>query len=228
MAWGDNAAGQSTVPAGLTDVVAVNAGGSFSLAVKRDGRLVVWGTSSAGQRNIPADLIMPSAASVAMVPPLPGAGTTEFRITSADGLDSCTYSVVSNRTLQSAYSVGSAGVFPAGANAGATQAAGDFDQDGLTNVLEYLTGSNPVRPSASPLTVSIDDGMLSVRWPRLAGWPNGLETLEGAASLSGPWATVPLDTLSRTPGEGGAPDTMTLRRPMSEGSYFLRLRMPLP
>jgi alpha-tubulin suppressor-like RCC1 family protein len=228
VAWGDNGAGQSTVPAGLTDVVAVNAGGSFSLAVKRDGRLVVWGTSSAGQRNIPADLIMPSAASVAMVPPLPGAGTTEFRITSADGLDSRTYSVVSNRTLQSAYSVWSAGVFTAGANAGATQAAGDFDQDGLANVLEYLTGSNPVRPSASPLTVSIDDGMLSVRWPRLAGWPNGLETLEGAASLSGPWTTVPLDTLSRTPGEGGAPDTMTLRRPMSDGTYFLRLRMPLP
>lgn len=227
-AWGDNGAGQSTVPAGLTDVVAVNAGGSFSLAVKRDGRLVVWGTSVAGQRNIPADLIMPAAASVAAVPPLPGPGTTEFKITSADGLDSRTYSVVSNRSLQSAYSLWSAGVFPAGASAGATQAGGDFDQDGLANVLEYLTDSNAVRPSASPLTVAIDDGMLSVRWPRRAGWPSGLETLEGAASLSDPWTTIPLDTLSSTPGDGGAPDTMTLRRPMSEGTYFLRLRMPLP
>jgi alpha-tubulin suppressor-like RCC1 family protein len=227
-AWGENGSGQSSVPADLTDVVAVNAGGLFSLAAKRDGRLVVWGASPSGQRNIPADLIMPSAGSVAMVPPLPGSGTTEFKITSADGLDSRTYSVVSNRTLQSAYSVWSAGVFPAGANAGATQAAGDFDQDGLANVLEYLTGSNPVRPSASPLTVFIDDGMLSVRWPRVAGWPNGLETLEGAASLSGPWTTIPLEGSGRTPREFGAPRIMSIRRPISEGTYFLRLRMPLP
>jgi hypothetical protein len=227
-AWGDNGAGQSTVPAGLTDVVAVNAGGSFSLAVKRDGRLVVWGTSVAGQRNIPADLIMPSAASVATVPPLPGPGTTEFKITSADGLDSRTYSVLSNRTLQSAYALWSASVFPAGASAGATQAGGDFDQDGLANVLEYLTDSNPVRPSASPLTVGIDDGMLLVRWPRRAGWPRGLETLEGAASLSGPWTTIPVDGSGRLPREFGAPRMMSFRRPMSEGTYFLRLRMPLP
>jgi hypothetical protein len=227
-AWGDNASGQSSVPAGLADVVAVNAGGSFSLAVKRDGRLVVWGASSSGQRNIPADLVMPAAASFARVPTLPGPGTTEFRVTSADELDSRIYSVHTNLTLQTAYALWSASVFPSGASAGSTQPAADFDQDGLVNIVEYLGGSNPASPSASPLAVSIADGMVEVRWPRQAGWPDGSETLEGAASLRGPWTTIPLNTLSKTPGEAGAPDTMMLRQPMTGGNYFLRLRVPLP
>jgi alpha-tubulin suppressor-like RCC1 family protein len=228
VAWGDNSSGQSTVPAGLADVVAVNAGGSFSLAVKRDGRLVVWGTSSAGQRNVPADLIMPSAPLVATVPNFPGPGASEFRLTSADGVESRTYTVSAERTLQSAYALWATGVFPAGAPASATQAAADFDQDELVNMLEYLTGSDPLRASAAPLTVSTDDGMMTVRWTRRAGWPNGWEAMEGAASLTGPWTTVPLDSLIRTPGVGGAPDLMSLRWPMSDAAYFLRLRIPLP
>jgi alpha-tubulin suppressor-like RCC1 family protein len=228
VAWGDNSSGQSTVPAGLADVVAVNAGGSFSLAVKRDGRLVVWGTSSAGQRNVPADLIMPSAPLLATVPNFPGRGASEFRLTSADGVESRTYTVSAERTLQSAYALWATGVFPAGAPASATQAAADFDQDELVNMLEYLTGSDPLRASAAPLTVSTDDGMMTVRWTRRAGWPNGWEAMEGAASLTGPWTTVPLDSLIRTPGVGGAPDLMSLRWPMSDAAYFLRLRIPLP
>ena len=52
--------------------------------------------------------------------------------------------------------------------------------------------------------------------------------MEGAASLTGPWTTVPLDSLSLTPGVGGAPDIMSLRWPMSDAAYFLRLRIPLP
>jgi alpha-tubulin suppressor-like RCC1 family protein len=227
-AWGDNSSGQSTVPAGLADVVAVNAGGSFSLAVKRDGRLVVWGTSMAGQRNIPADLVMPSADSVTRVPNFPGPSATEFRLTAPDGVDSQSYTVSADRTLLSAYGLWSAGVFPAGAPAAAKLAAADFDQDGLFNMLEYLTGSDPVRASGSPLTISTEDGMGTVRWTRRAGWPDGWESIEGAPSLAGPWTTFPLDSLSRTPGVGGAPDIMSLRWPMPEAVYFLRLRVPLP
>ena len=37
VAWGDDSAGQTNVPAGLTNVVAVAAGGFHSLALKNDG-----------------------------------------------------------------------------------------------------------------------------------------------------------------------------------------------
>jgi hypothetical protein len=182
----------------------------------------------AGQRNIPADLVMPSADSVTRVPNFPGPSATEFRLTAPDGVDSQSYTVSADRTLLSAYGLWSAGVFPAGAPAAAKLAAADFDQDGLFNMLEYLTGSDPVRASGSPLTISTEDGMGTVRWTRRAGWPDGWESIEGAPSLAGPWTTFPLDSLSRTPGVGGAPDIMSLRWPMPEAVYFLRLRVPLP
>lgn len=56
VAWGANGNGQTTIPAGLTDVVAVAAGQSHSLALKRDGTLVAWGKNDLGQTNVPAGL----------------------------------------------------------------------------------------------------------------------------------------------------------------------------
>ncbi len=55
-AWGSNSQGQSTVPAGLSNVVAVAGGGYHSLALKSDGTVAAWGENFYGQRNIPAGL----------------------------------------------------------------------------------------------------------------------------------------------------------------------------
>jgi len=44
-AWGKSTSGQSSVPAGLTGVVAVAAGGSHSLVLKSDGTVVAWGST---------------------------------------------------------------------------------------------------------------------------------------------------------------------------------------
>ena len=49
-------AGQSVVPWGLTNVVAIAGGDYHSLAVKFDGTVVVWGDNSQGQCNLPAGL----------------------------------------------------------------------------------------------------------------------------------------------------------------------------
>jgi hypothetical protein len=54
--WGDNSAGQTNVPAGLSNVVAVAAGGYHSLALKNDGKVLVWGDNSTNQTSIPAGL----------------------------------------------------------------------------------------------------------------------------------------------------------------------------
>ena len=62
VAWGENtdpegmAVGQSIVPNGLTNVVAIGAGDYHSLAVKADGTVVAWGDSSQGQCDVPPGL----------------------------------------------------------------------------------------------------------------------------------------------------------------------------
>ena len=49
VAWGDNYYGQSSVPAGLSNVAAVAAGGRGSLALKKDGTVVYWGLPYGGR-----------------------------------------------------------------------------------------------------------------------------------------------------------------------------------
>jgi Regulator of chromosome condensation (RCC1) repeat/F5/8 type C domain len=54
--WGQNNFGQTTIPAGLSDVIAIVAGGSHSLALKSDGTVVAWGNNNYGQRTVPVGL----------------------------------------------------------------------------------------------------------------------------------------------------------------------------
>ena len=57
-AWGYGGAGETTVPAGLTNVVAISAGYQFNLAVVTNGNgtVVAWGANNYGQTNVPAGL----------------------------------------------------------------------------------------------------------------------------------------------------------------------------
>lgn len=43
MSWGSNLYGQTNVPAGLSNVISVAAGNTFSFALTRDGTLAQWG-----------------------------------------------------------------------------------------------------------------------------------------------------------------------------------------
>ena len=52
----NNDYGQSTVPAGLSGVMAVAAGDYHSLALKADGTVVAWGDNNYGQCTVPAGL----------------------------------------------------------------------------------------------------------------------------------------------------------------------------
>ena len=53
VAWGDDSAGQTDVPPGLSNMVSIAASGNFTLALRRDGTLVAWGFNYSGQTNIP-------------------------------------------------------------------------------------------------------------------------------------------------------------------------------
>lgn len=56
IAWGDNGIGQTAVPSGLSDVVAIAAGEWHTLVLKADGTVVAWGANNSGQGNVPSDL----------------------------------------------------------------------------------------------------------------------------------------------------------------------------
>jgi len=43
VAWGDNTHGQTTIPAGLTNVVAIAQGGLHVLGLNGDGTVFAWG-----------------------------------------------------------------------------------------------------------------------------------------------------------------------------------------
>ena len=56
VAWGDDESGQTDVPAGLSGVTTIAAGGDHSLALKSDGTVVAWGLNDHGQSTVPAGL----------------------------------------------------------------------------------------------------------------------------------------------------------------------------
>lgn len=56
VAWGDNTYGQTNVPADLTNIVAIAAGRTHHLALRRDGTVRAWGANTAGETLVPAGL----------------------------------------------------------------------------------------------------------------------------------------------------------------------------
>jgi alpha-tubulin suppressor-like RCC1 family protein/sugar lactone lactonase YvrE len=54
--WGDSFYGQTNIPAGLSNVVAVAGGNLHSLALRSDGKVVAWGYNQYGQTNVPPAL----------------------------------------------------------------------------------------------------------------------------------------------------------------------------
>ena len=56
-AWGENVFGQSKVPAGLRDVIAVSAGENHTLALLDTGRVVAWGANTFGQVKVPPEAV---------------------------------------------------------------------------------------------------------------------------------------------------------------------------
>ena len=51
--WGGDFYGETTIPPGLNNVVAIAAGQLHSLVLKRDGAVVVWGDNRNGQTARP-------------------------------------------------------------------------------------------------------------------------------------------------------------------------------
>jgi len=55
--WGGNIFGETNVPAGLSDVIAVSSsGGTHRVILRANGTVVAWGNNNYGQTNVPAGL----------------------------------------------------------------------------------------------------------------------------------------------------------------------------
>jgi hypothetical protein len=83
-AWGNNSFNQSTVPDGLTGVVAIASGWRHSLALKADGTIVGWGDNSDGQLPQPEIGTQPIGQATAMGLPV------KFTVT-ASGMPTWSY-----------------------------------------------------------------------------------------------------------------------------------------
>jgi serine/threonine protein kinase len=56
LAWGDDTAGQTNIPADVADISAIAAHGSHALALRSDGTVAAWGDNRDGQSDVPAGL----------------------------------------------------------------------------------------------------------------------------------------------------------------------------
>lgn len=55
-AWGNTTLGETNVPPGLTNVMAISAGATHALVLQNNGQIIAWGQNSFGQTNVPAGL----------------------------------------------------------------------------------------------------------------------------------------------------------------------------
>src|SRR6266404_4354281 len=70
VSWGDNFCGQTNVPPGLTNVVAIAAGARHCVALEEDGTVVAWGwqTTNGGQLAVPQELTNGKLATIGSLP----------------------------------------------------------------------------------------------------------------------------------------------------------------
>src|SRR4051812_1673231 len=52
--WGSDYSGETEVPAGVTNVLAIASGGNDSMVLQPDGTVIMWGANFNGETNVPA------------------------------------------------------------------------------------------------------------------------------------------------------------------------------
>ncbi len=113
--------------------------------------------------------------------------------------------------------------FGASANSGNAADSADPDNDGLANLLEYATNSNPNVANASPLSLARSGDFLTLTYTRIAD-TSLTYTVEGSNDLAS-WSTVatannPSTGAQNTAGQVTVTDTVSLT-----ARRFLRLKV---
>ena len=194
--------GQSKIPGGLSNVVAIAGGGLHSLALKADGTVVAWGKNNLGQTNVPSGLT--NVVAIA-------AGTDHSLALRADGTVVAWGSNSGGQTnvptgLSNVIAIAAGSFFSLALKSDGTVAAwGDnaFRQTNappeLTNIIAIaaggyhslaLVGPGPPLTHAAPTDVKLDSNGFSASLPTQSG---RVYALEYKTSLSDPnWTRLPL------------------------------------
>ncbi len=197
VAWGDNTFGQTNVPPGLTNVVAVAAGvcADHNLALKADGTLAAWGYNNVGQTTVPVGL-----SNVVAV----AAGFGHNLVLRSDGTPAAwgynsnvvtgTYSGQGTvpAGLSQALAVGAGWYHSLAVKTDGTVLAWGLDAQGQTNIPAGL--SNVVAVAGAPcysLALKVDGTV--VAWGTNYNTPSGLsfQTMDAPAGLSNVVAVAP-------------------------------------
>lgn len=173
--WGANDYLQSTVPAGLSNIVAIAAGQEFSLALRNDGSVVGWGRNDSGQTVPPATL----TDGVAIA-----GGTSHAVALKADGSviswGNTNYARIPTNLPALASISASAGYTLALASNGTLWAWGAPSPLSLTNVPATIT--NAVAVAAGGTAYALDSSGLPVGWPVNPARPPDATNLVSIAS----------------------------------------------
>ena len=164
-AWGGNTSGQTSVPVGLTNVVDVAAGGSFSLALKADGTVTAWG-SGTGATALPPSVSDAGSNVVAIA-----AGDNHGLALKANG-DIVSWGTDTNSVVSGSPASGSGNYFSIGAGPSTSFALGTYS-------------------GSTPSTIYGTDGTL-ITWgqnasfglPLFAGTDVGDTTISGLVQAS--------------------------------------------
>ncbi len=201
---GDNSGGETNVPARLTDVVAIAAGQSDSMALKADGTVVTWGYNRSGDTDVPLGLANVLAIS---------AGYDHTVALKADGTVVVWGSMDALSGLKGVVAVSAGSFFSVALKADGTVAAWGSDNDGDTQVPSGLGAVSAVSANSlhslalAGITVSPDSlapgtagvshpdvtfteagGSGTITWSRTGSLPSGMsftDNGDGTATLSG-------------------------------------------
>lgn len=100
----------------------------------------------------------------------------------------------------------------------------DPDGDGISNLLEYATGSDPRVGGMTPVTLALQGGVLTLTFPRIAD-PDLIYTVEASNDLTGVWEPVVAEGNPST-GAANAGGSITITDTVDASPRrFLRLRV---
>jgi hypothetical protein len=102
----------------------------------------------------------------------------------------------------------------------------DSDGDGVPDLLEYATGTDPHAPGPSKIVIQLVDGALTFAFPRIAD-PELIYTVEASNDLTGDWTMLDVEGNPST-GEDNVEGVVVFTDPVSPGEQprrFLRLRV---